>query len=286
MKRIVSIVKELYKRYYKDEIPALGAQMAYYFLLAVFPFMIFLTTIIGYSPISTGDVMEPLTSVLPREAFDFLSKNIDVITKNRNLKLLSIGFLTTIWAASNGVSAVMHGINKAYNEQEVRPFWKIKIMSIIYTIVLSLMIIFYFLLLIFGNQIGSFLSQAGIDLANKNWNAFRYIIIIFLMITVFSSFYYFTPCKRLKLRHALPGAIFTTIGWILTSVVFSFYVDNFWNLTLVYGSIGGIIALLVWLYLSAILIIMGGEVNAILYFENRELKICKEAANPKKSKEP
>lgn len=277
VKRFFRIIKELYFRYYKDEVPSIGAEMAYYFLLSIFPFMIFLITIIGYSPVSGDEVLKPVENILPLQTYEFFRKTIDEITGKRNLKLMSFGFLSAMWAASNGVSAVMQGINKAYNEKETRPFWKVKAISLLYTFALSLLIVFYIIFLIFGRQIGKFLNHMGHNSLSENgWNWFRYLIIIAMMIIVFATLYHFTPCKRLKWHQSLPGAVFTTLGWFLISLGFSSYVNNFWDLALVYGSIGGIIALLVWLFISAVLIVLGGEVNAILYFENELPLNCKE----------
>lgn len=285
VKRLFRIVKELYYRYIEDDVPAVSAEMAYYFLLSVFPFMIFLITIIGYIPISGDEVLKPIEDVLPTQTYEFFKESIEEITGKRNLKLMSIGFLSAMWAASNGVSAIMHGINKAYNEKETRSFWKVKAISLVYTIALPLMILFYFVLLIFGNQIEKIFLYLGYgSFTEQKWDRFRYLFIITMMITVFASLYHFTPCKRLKWHQSVPGAVFTTVGWIITSLAFSYYVNNFWNLTLIYGSIGGIIALLVWLFISALLIVMGGEINAILYFENKEPLVCKKDKRQQKKK--
>ena len=265
--KLIRYIKELAFRFQDDDVPALGAQMAYFFLLAVFPFLIVLMTVIGYSPISSEDVLEPLSNVLPYESYEVIRANVVQVTDRRNLRLMSIGFITTLWAASNGVGAVIRGLNKAYNEEEKRPFWMIKGVSLLCTIGLSLTIVLYFVLLIFGQQIGNIMEWIGFPPEYRNiWDQFRYMVIVVMMILVFAAFYHFTPSRRLRWREVFPGAIFTTVGWLLTSMAFAYYVNNFWNLSLVYGSIGGIVALLIWLFLSAMMIIMGGEVNAMLFF--------------------
>lgn len=271
--KLFRYIKELYFRYINHEVPALGAQTAYYFLLSIFPFLVFLMTIIGYSPISSQDVLDPLTNILPYQAFKIIEDNVRLIVGIRNLKLMSIGFATTLWAASNGVGAMIRGINKAYDTEEKRPFWKIKLVSLLFTIALPVMILLYFLLLIFGHKLGNFMLHRGVpSRILELWDSFRYVVIIVMMIIVFAALYHFTPTKRLRWREVMPGAIFTTIGWLLTSIGFAYYVNNYWNITLVYGSIGGIMALLIWLFLSAVLIIMGGEINAVLVL-GKESKI-------------
>ena len=271
--KILYYIKELYLRYLEDEVPALGAQMAYYFLLSVFPFLIFLMTIIRLSPLSSEDVLEPLSNVLPHETYLIVKMNVEQVTERRNLQLMSIGLATTLWAASNGVGGVIHALNKAYDVREKRPFWIVKGLSILCTIALSLTVLFYFILLIFGRQIGDYMVTAGLPPSYRDtWEKSRYIVIILMMVMVFALLYHFTPCRRLKWRYAFPGAVFTTVVWLLTSLGFTWYVDRFWNLTLVYGSLGGIIALLVWLYLSATMIIMGGEINAVLAFDREKTR--------------
>jgi membrane protein len=98
-----------------------------------------------------------------------------------------------------------------------------------------------------------------------------------MMVIVFACIYRFTPCSRLGWREVLPGAIFTTVGWLVASLAFSYYLDNIWNIELVYGSIGSFIALLIWLYLSATLLLLGGQVNALLAFSQRPegIRFCK-----------
>lgn len=263
--KLFRYIKDLYFRYLDDEVPALSAQMAYFFLLAVFPFLIFLVTIIAYSPISSEDVLEPISNVLPYESYMILRKNVQQVTHSRNLKLLSIGLITALWAASNGVGAVINGINRAYGQRETRPFWKIKLVSILFTIALSMMILFYFVLLIFGHKIGNAMINMGVPSGYREvWDNSRYVVIIVMMVIVFAALYHYTPCLRLRWREVVLGAIFTTISWLVISLGFSYYVNEFWNFTLVYGSLGGIVALLIWLYLSATMIIMGGEINAVL----------------------
>lgn len=248
--------------------PAYAAEMAYYFLLAVFPFLIFLVTIIGYFPVTVEDILDPISNLLPYQAYHILRDNVEQVISTRSIKLMSFGFISMLWAASNGMGAVMRGINKALCENDTRPFWIAVPLSILFTVLVALLILLYFILLIFGRQISRLFLPAELPhLYWRIWHILRYGIAVFMMILVFAVVYRFSPCKRIRWRNAMPGAIFTTVGWLLISLAFSFYVNQFWNLSLIYGSLGGIIALLVWLFISAQLIILGGEVNAALIFQ-------------------
>ena len=265
--KLLKSIRELYRRYVEDEVPAYSAEMAYYFLLAVFPFLIFLITVIGYLPVSGDDILRPLANLLPSESYHVLRDTAEQVIRSRNLRLMSFGFVSMLWAASSGMGAVMRGINKALCEKDTRPFWVAVPLSILFTILVTLLILFYFILLIFGRQIGDFLLRIGLRWEYwKGWNVIRYAVAIFLMIAVFVILYRYSPCKKIRWRNAMPGAVFTAVGWLLVSLVFSYYVNRFWNLSLVYGSLGGIIALMVWLFISAQLILLGGEVNAMLIF--------------------
>lgn len=274
---LLRFVRSLYRRYIEDEVPALSAQMAYFFLLAVFPFMILLMTIIGSIPLKGADVFGPLGNILPYEAYKLLKVNLEYVADKRKLRILSIGFATTLWAASNGIGAVISGINRAYDVKEKRSFFMVKLVSVLFTMALSAMIVLYFVLLIFGHMIGDYMINIGIPSQYRHiWDQLRYLTIIIMMILVFASLYKYTPCSQLKWRDVLPGAVFTTAGWLLTSLGFAYYVNNYWNLRLLYGSIGGMIALLVWLYLSAMLVILGGEINAVIAYERHSgIKSCR-----------
>lgn len=261
--------KSLYCRFYDDEVAAVGAQLAYYFVLSFFPFLIFLITLLGYSPVSGEEVLEVLSRVLPDSAYAVIQNNVKGVVHTRNSGLLSFGIITTLWAASNGIGAVIRGLNKAYDVEEVRPFWKVKGEAVLFTIALALIILFSFVLLIFGRYIGIYLTEwLGLsEYFFKIWNVFRYISMLIMMIFVFSALYFYTPNCKLKWRDVIPGSIFSTFGWVATSLGFAYYVNNIANYSRIYGSIGGVMVLLIWLFISAMIILIGGELNATLMFD-------------------
>ncbi|HHY82542.1 MAG TPA: YihY/virulence factor BrkB family protein [Clostridiales bacterium] len=266
-------LKELYRRYREDEVPAYGAEMAYYFLLSIFPFLIFITTVIGYLPVSGDGIMDSLANLLPHESYLVIRQNVEQVIKSRNLKLLSFGFVSMVWAAASGMGAVIRGINRALCQKDTRPFWIAVPLAVLFTILVAMLTVVYFMLLIFGRHIGSYLTEIGLFKTYwVGWDIFRYAAAILMMILVFVLLYRYSPCIKIRWRNAMPGAIFTTAGWLLVSWLFAWYVNRFWNLSLVYGRIGGIIALLVWMFISAQLIILGGEFNAILIFNRRAKK--------------
>jgi membrane protein len=275
----LALLNNVYCRFQDDEVPALGAQLTYYLILAFFPFVIFLITLTAYTPLSREEMLVDLISVLPATTGNMVSGIFDEILKEKNTTLLSIGMLATIWAASNGMMAIIRTLNKAYDEEEHRPYWKVRLISIFYTIGLTIVIWFAFVLLIFGKMIGNYAIDR-FDLPayiEPIWTAIKYVLSLSIMCTVFAFVYYSAPSRRLRFSEVVPGAIFATIGWVITSLLFSYYVNHFGSYTRIYGSLGGIIVLLIWLYISSIIILLGGEINAALTFykEGRQKSDCK-----------
>lgn len=267
-KKWLLILKNLYCRFQDDEIPALGAQLTYYLLLAFFPFLIFVLTLLSYTHLASEEALVDLSRFLPANAYEVVHRIVEeTVTPNRGT-LLSFGMVAAFWLASNGVGALIRGINKAYDQEEKRPFWKVRGISLLFTLGMAVIIILSFGMLVFGELLGAYMFDIlGVPhLFKAAWNIIRYLIPLAAMMLVFILLYHYTPNHRMRLKEVVPGSIFSTFGWVITSLVFSFYVNNFVNFSITYGSIGGIIVLLMWLYWSSIIVLIGGELNATLAF--------------------
>lgn len=266
-------MEQLIFRYKDDDLSGMSAQITYYLILAFFPFLLFLINLLSFTPLSTEILFANFNRFLPNETGD-LVKNIIVKTLQVKSKmLLIVGMIGSLWAASKGILAIMKGLNKAYDVEESRNFIKLNSISLISTIGITVMIILSFVMLVFGKVIGTHvLGLVGAkNLFNIVWLFLRYCIPLATMFTTFSLIYGYVPNKNLKFNNIRVGAIFTTIGWVTTSLLFSFYVNNFGNYEKVYGSLGGVIGLISWLYISTLIILLGGELNAISsYFKNKE----------------
>ncbi|WP_207289811.1 YihY/virulence factor BrkB family protein [Senegalia massiliensis] len=267
---IKNIIGSMKYRIQKDEVPALGAQLTYYLILSFFPFLIFLLTLLSHTSISASDVVNNLSGVLPEQSFSLITDTIEEVLQNGSTSLLSFSIIGTLWSASSGVAALIKGLNKAYDQEENRPFLLLRGFAILITIALVIGIVLAFTLLVFGEIIGNYIFSLFnlTEVFKQFWDTIRFVFPIIMLIIVFTLFYKYAPNKkRLKLKEVLPGALFTTAAWIGISLLFSFYVNNFGNYTKTYGSIGGIIILLIWLYISSIIILIGGELNATLAFD-------------------
>ncbi|ALC92978.1 ribonuclease [Bacillus sp. FJAT-18017] len=271
-----NIFKQLLHRIKEDDLPGLSAQLAYYFLLSLFPLLIFLLTLMPYLPIPQRDILGAIQDFAPPEAFALIEKNLTSIMENRSGGLLSLGVIGTIWSASNGINALVRAFNTAYNVDETRSFIVARGMSILFTFGMVFVFIIALVLPVFGKEIGEFLfSFLGLDGAFiVIWNLLRWALTPLILFGIFTILYWVAPNLKMKCKSAIPGAIFATVGWIITSLGFSFYVSNFGNYTSTYGSIGGMIILMIWLYLSAFIILLGGEINAFYAEKSKQDKNC------------
>ncbi|MCP8969897.1 YihY/virulence factor BrkB family protein [Ectobacillus ponti] len=265
--RMFKFLKDLYVRTKDDDLSGLGSQLAYFFLLSLFPALVFLMTLIAYLPIHTHDVLGFVRAYAPAEALDLIETNLHkVLDDHSNGGLLSFGIIATLWSASNGINAVMSAFNRAYDTKETRSIFVTRGLSILLTIAMVFVIIFALALPVFGKVIGEAVFRV-LHLSGMFvyvWKIVRLLISFFVLLLVFAFVYQFAPNKRLRPKEVISGAIFATVGWIAVSYGFAFYVENFGNYSNTYGSLGGIIVLMFWFYLTAWVILLGGEINALL----------------------
>lgn len=258
-------VVELYKRTLVHDSTGMAAQLAYFFLLSVFPLLIFLFALIPFFPLNESDVLNIIRDFAPKDTMDLIDNNVASFVNQHNGKILSFGLIGTLWSASIGMNGIIIAINRAYNVKEDRPFYKTRGLSIILTVALIFVVFIALLLIIFGRHLGIVLF-AKIGLSDEFisiWETLRMIVSISILFIVFTCIYFFAPNKQIKCIDVFPGATVATLGWVVTSVAFSHYVSNFGKFSVTYGSIGGVIVLMIWLYLSGFMLIIGGEINAI-----------------------
>lgn len=268
--------KELVTRIKLVDVVGLASQLAYFFLLSLFPLLIFMLTLLPYLNIDQSALFDFIKEYAPTNVYNIVESTLGEVLNNRSGGLLSVGIIGTIWSASNGMNALTRALNQSYFSVEKRSFIKKRALSIVFTLMLIAVVAVALVLPVFGEQIGrTIFSYMGLDQAFLTvWNSIRWTIPPLLIFVVFTLIYWLVPNAKIRIRDAIPGAVFATVGWILSSLAFSFYVGNFANYSNTYGSIGGIIVLMVWMYFSAIILILGGQVNAVTQ-ERREEKEAK-----------
>ncbi|MDQ0155566.1 YihY/virulence factor BrkB family protein [Robertmurraya andreesenii] len=255
----------LVKRIWEDDIFGLAAQLAYFFLLSLFPLLIVLVSLIPYLPIKQEEMLWVVADFAPGQTMAFIETNLNEIMSHQNGTLLSFGILATIWSASNGMNALIRALNKAYEVKESRSFVVARGMAILFTFALVFVFLVALLLPVFGKQIGMFLF-AKLGLSSQFlafWNMVRWLMSALIIYLVFLAVYWIAPNKKFKCIEASPGAFFATVSWLVVSFGFSYYVSNFGNYSAMYGSIGAVIVLLIWFYLTGVTILLGGEINAL-----------------------
>jgi membrane protein len=245
-------VQELARRVVREIQPddCLGraAQLAYYFLFALFPFFLVLTTLLGYLPIPNllDRLMDMLGQMLPGEALQLVQNNLHELVSGERGGLLSFGLLAALWTSSSALTAIMDSLNRAYDVEEGRPFWKVRGLAILLTVGLSAFIIVSIVLLTFGPQIGGWIAdQMGLGrVFQMAWNVLRWPVIVGLLIVAMALVYYLAPDVEQQWQWITPGSIVAVLGWLLASLGFSYYVNQFGSYNATYGSIGAVI---VWL---------------------------------------
>jgi membrane protein len=263
---ITELVRRVWREVQDDNCTGQAAQLAYYLIFAVFPFLLFLTTLLGYLPIPNlmERMMAYMARLLPGETVTLLQDTIRQLVTNQKGGLLSFGILATLWSASSAVTAVTDALNRTYDVREGRPFWKVRGVAILLTIGFSVFIVSSMVLLIFGPQLGGWIAALiGLGTAFEvAWNILRWPVIVCLLTIAMACIYYFAPDVEQQWKWITPGAVFAVLVTLAVSLGFSFYVNNFGSYNKTYGSIGAVIVFLTWLYLSGFVMVVGGEINA------------------------
>ena len=269
-KILVVFIDQLLYRFAKHNVVWSGASLTYFLILSLFPFLIVLLNILSYTSLVRERAVLDMLQFLPLDIQSIIEGFLNDLSNSSSQGLLSVAAFVGLWTASSGVKAIIKAINLAYDYAENRHFLKLRGLSVLFTIALLLMITLVMISLILGPILGRMLFERfgyG-DSFTSLWNYLRYIIPLAYMILIFALLYKFSPNigknLRIPIREVLPGAVFTTIAWVSLSLLLSYYVSNFGKYAITYGSLGGVIVLLIWMYYSSIVIVLGGEINATL----------------------
>lgn len=252
---------------YKDDVLGHAAQLAFYFLFALFPMLIFLAALVGYLPIPhlLDRMIDYLSQVLPTMAIVLVRQTLLEITRRPRGGLLSFGLIATIWAASSGLHALINSLNVAYSVKTLRAWWKDRLLAMALTFVFSALIIVALTLIFFGGYLGDFLMREyNLGRAFRTgWTLLQWPTMVLFVLFSLELLYFSAPNRPMRWRWWTPGASFALVAWLIISFAFKWYVSRVANYTLTYGSLGSVIALMFWLYLTSIVILIGGEINGL-----------------------
>ncbi len=270
---IMQAGKKLKNRIIGDDLPGISAEMTFFLVLAFFPFILFLIHLLSFTHWADQAMLLDFEQYLPESTANMISSVIRETVQARSGGVLILAMLGVLWSSGKGMRAIIKGLNKAYDVQEKRPFIRLQLVSLGFVVALALIVILSMGLLVFGEVIGKALfSRLGIaEVFTRLWAVLRYGLSILMLFGTFVFFYRFGPNKEVHLMDVLPGSGFAVAFWLLTSQGFAFYVNRFANYQAVYGSLGGMIVLLLWMYISCLIILVGGEINRLRAdFRNRE----------------
>jgi membrane protein len=281
-------LKELAKRTWReaneDNVFGGAAELAYYFMLALFPMLIFLTSLVGFLPGAQEAIFNALSKVVPGEAWRLVSETLNDVITNSNGGLLSFGILGTIWAASSGVSSVMGTLNVAYEAKEERSFFKMRLTAVGLTMALALLVMGGAILIMFAHTLSDWLTSAlGLgNLFTIVSTVVGYIIAVALLFFGIGLLYYFGPNVKQKWHWVTPGAVFAVAAIIIGSLLFSVYLKFGPEYSATYGSLGAVIILMLWLYLVGLALLIGGEINSEVELSSGKPTILGESGRPSK----
>lgn len=261
-----SFIGEMIERVVEHDIVGAGAQMAYYILLFIFPLLIFIIAILGYLNLPADDAIYFISLVAPREAIAFFGKYIEYVLTEKQANLLLVSLFATFWTASNALRVLINSLNRAYGVEEKRSYLRRKILAVPFTLLITLCISAALFIPILGKSlllwVSNFIYISAILIHYLKY--LRWLMAVFTIFNVMLVIYFIAPNMKMKLLHILPGAALATAAWILMSMLFSLYFSIFRGYAVVYGSIGALIILMIWMLWSSIVIIAGGELNALL----------------------
>jgi membrane protein len=266
----------------EDELLDRSAQLSYYFLFALFPLLLFLITLFGYFDGAGSHLrrrlMAYLADVMPAAAVQLIVLTIDEVTSARGGGKLSLGLLLALWAASSGMNALGQALNAAYDVRETRPWWKLRLISIVLTVALSMLITSALLIVLYSGRLGHFLAELTGEgrVFAAAWRVGQWPIALVFVYLTFSLIYHFAPnlpqrrrdprlpASDYRRRWLSPGVVVAVILWLLVSLGFRLYLHFFNSYSATYGSLGALIILMFWFYLTGAVILLGAEINCEL----------------------
>ncbi len=255
-----------------DEVFGRAAQLAYYWFFSIFPLLIFLTTLLAFLPMrrNLNQWVRMLGKFLPSEAYTLLNNTFQQIVGQQRGGLLSLSILITLWSSSSGMEAIISSVNRAYGSAPPRSWVKLRLLAIALTLGLAAFTISALALIFFGENIGAHLAEmfGFSDFFNTIWAVAQWPIIIGLVLLGVELVYYFAPNiprgeNGKRWQWITPGTIFAVALWLLISFGLRFYLSRFGNFDATYGALGGAMVMMLWLYLTGVAILVGGEINSV-----------------------
>lgn len=263
---LIILIQKFLKQLKKDAVAAYAAQASYFTILSAFPFCMFLLTMIQYLPFTEKDVLSLAASVFPSGINAYATIMITEIYHSSTTAIISITAITTLWSASKAFFSLISGLNAVNQIEENRNYFLLRLISSVYTLAFTVMLIICLGLFVFGNTLVSTLTRMFPVLQNLLLLiiSIRTIVFLFILIVFFLLLYLVIPNRKSTIRTELPGAVLASVGWLGFSYLYSFYIDNFASFSNTYGSLTAIVLFMLWLYICMYMLFIGAEFNIML----------------------
>lgn len=253
----------LARQYFADGVGATAASLTYYALFAIFPFLIAISSLLGFLDLPPLSLEGDMAALLPTEVITLLNRTLSHMSESSSGAFLTFGIVFTLWFPLRAVKNLMSSVNRIYGGQVHRQKpWRVLMLTVFFVIFVPVQVV----VMILGESVLEGISKI-IPLAENTihlWSTLRFLPVAVMVFVAVSATYQISTSQMNKWRYIFPGAGVSMVGWLIISLVFSAYVNNMGNYSLIYGSIGAIIAFLVWTNLSMTLLLLGAEINNVL----------------------
>jgi membrane protein len=258
--------RTLKEAFWDDNCLGMSAQLAYYFFFALFPALLVLIAIASFFPLATlvDDAIGLLGPFLPPEMLTIITDQLRKLSNGNRGGLLTIGMLAALWSSSTAMTAISDTLNRAYDVEEGRPWWKVRLIAIALTIGVAFFILVATALVLAGPAVASYLADWWYlgSVFEWTWKTLQWPLVFVLVSVGIALVYYFAPDVEQEWPWLAPGAILATTLWLLATLGFKYYVVNMGSYTETYGALGAVMVLMLWFYLSGLVILVGAELNA------------------------
>ena len=272
MLQFITFNLKLRNRIIEHHTSAYAAQAAFFTVLSFFPFVMSLITMTQFLPVSYADLTNIILSFLPATFEEYVEPVIFDTLNNTNATVMSLSILVTIWTASKGIMSLKNGLNTITGIRKSDNYIVVRLISSIYTLLFAIVLIGLLVVMVFGNRILHSLTKEYEFFSDlqHSFGSIRILLVMCILLLFFLLFYRALPDEKDTLLHCLPGAGFSSLGWVAVSFIFSIYIDNFSNFSLMYGSLTGILLTLLWLYFCMYILFIGGEINYYFFGPKEE----------------
>ena len=263
----LQLLKRVYHEINDDEVFTRSAALAYYFVSALFPMIFFLMAMLGLFAQShdlQSSLLNYTARFMPAEAYRLVQKTLKEITNNSTGLKLAFGLALALWSGAGGVVSIMDALNRCYHVKDYRPWWKQRLVAIALTVAMAALTIIALTIVLYGGDIVNFVgAHLGLStLAVISWHIVQWPIALFFVMMSFALLYYWGPDTEQQWQWITPGSVVGVLVWIGASLLFRVYLHFFDSYSKTYGSLGAVIVLLLWLYISGMAIMVGGEINS------------------------